>query len=206
MLTATTPKGLTARHALIVAAERLFAERGIDGVSLAEITTAAGLSNSGAVHYYFDGREGLLDAVVDHHRQALQNRRVQLLRSMRAGGGRPPAGVIRLLIEPLVELLDSERGRLFLLVQAQRMTRPLALPDRSRPVVHELAELWPGADEMEIAEVTVVEIALVATFGALARRVRHEISHGRSGREDFARHLADAVTRIVRPVLTERGR
>jgi AcrR family transcriptional regulator len=44
------------RDRLLLAAEQLFATRGIDAVSLAEITKAAGSHNTGAVHHHFGGR------------------------------------------------------------------------------------------------------------------------------------------------------
>ena len=55
------------RHRLLLAAEDLFATRGIDAVSLAEITKAAGGSNTGAIHHHFGGREELLAEIVDEH-------------------------------------------------------------------------------------------------------------------------------------------
>ena len=49
------------RTRILDAAERLVAERGFHGVSLREITAAAG-ANSAAVHYYFRHKEDLLEA------------------------------------------------------------------------------------------------------------------------------------------------
>ena len=48
---------------LIETAERLFAERGIDNVSLREINRAAGQKNVAALHYHFGTRESLLEAM-----------------------------------------------------------------------------------------------------------------------------------------------
>ena len=49
----------TSREKLIASAERLFADRGFDGVSVRDIAKAAGV-NSALVGYYFRGKEGLL--------------------------------------------------------------------------------------------------------------------------------------------------
>jgi AcrR family transcriptional regulator len=65
---------------LVVAAERLFAERGIDGVSLRQIAAEAGSGNNSAVHYHFGSKHGLIRAIFHHRlRQIISER--QLLAS-----------------------------------------------------------------------------------------------------------------------------
>ncbi len=51
---------------ILVAAERLFAERGFDGVSVRDIATAAGC-NKALVFYYFDSKDGVLDRILDSY-------------------------------------------------------------------------------------------------------------------------------------------
>ena len=53
-----------ARVAAIDAAEALFAERGLDGVTTREILDAAGQKNQSALQYHFGSREGLILALV----------------------------------------------------------------------------------------------------------------------------------------------
>ena len=48
---------------LVLAAERLFALHGIDGVSLRQIASEAGSANNSAVHYHFGSKEGLIGAI-----------------------------------------------------------------------------------------------------------------------------------------------
>jgi AcrR family transcriptional regulator len=62
----------TTRARLIEAAIRLFAERGVDGVSLRAAAEAAGARNTAAVHYHFKDREGLLQACLAHIVAALR--------------------------------------------------------------------------------------------------------------------------------------
>lgn len=52
------------RQQLIIAALKLFAEQGVNAVSLRAVNQAAGAKNSGAVHYYFNNKQGLLEGVV----------------------------------------------------------------------------------------------------------------------------------------------
>ena len=51
---------------LVLAAERLFAIHGIDGVSLRQIAAAAGSANNSAVHYHFGSKGGLIAAIFRH--------------------------------------------------------------------------------------------------------------------------------------------
>lgn len=60
---------------LVLAAERLFAQRGIDGVSLRQIAIEAGSANNSAVHYHFGTKEGLIAAIFRHRLPQLINER-----------------------------------------------------------------------------------------------------------------------------------
>jgi AcrR family transcriptional regulator len=60
---------------LVVAAERLFAQRGIDGVSLRQIAAEAGSANNSAVHYHFGSKQGLIVAIFRHRLPQLVSER-----------------------------------------------------------------------------------------------------------------------------------
>lgn len=57
---------------LIATAEKLFGEYGIEGVSLRQIVTAAGLVNSYSIQHHFGSKEGLVQAVYDFRVPALE--------------------------------------------------------------------------------------------------------------------------------------
>ena len=61
----TQPESARSGSALriVLAAERLFALYGIDGVSLRQISAEAGSSNNSAVHYHFGSKDGLIAAI-----------------------------------------------------------------------------------------------------------------------------------------------
>jgi AcrR family transcriptional regulator len=61
---AVAPSGSALR--LVLAAERLFAQHGIDGVSLRQIAVEAGSANNSAVHYHFGSKKGLIEAIFRH--------------------------------------------------------------------------------------------------------------------------------------------
>src|SRR6516225_8182566 len=65
--------------ALILAAERLFAERGIEGVALRQVNQAANQKNMSAAHYHFGSRDGLVNAVLVYRLPELDRRRGELL-------------------------------------------------------------------------------------------------------------------------------
>ncbi|MDZ7826474.1 MAG: helix-turn-helix domain-containing protein [Gammaproteobacteria bacterium] len=54
------PKRQDTKAALIRAGERLFAEKGLAGVSVRDITEAAGARNQSALHYHFGCMEELI--------------------------------------------------------------------------------------------------------------------------------------------------
>ena len=60
------PSTETTRIRLIEAALGLFARNGLDGVSLRAVNQAANAKNSGATHYHFRNRLGLIKAMVEH--------------------------------------------------------------------------------------------------------------------------------------------
>ncbi len=72
-------RGEAARRVLVEVAERMYAERGIDGVSLREIGTAAGQLNTGAARYHFGSKVGLVNAVFEHRMVTINVHRVRLL-------------------------------------------------------------------------------------------------------------------------------
>ena len=89
---ASTPE---ASGSLIAAAERLFAARGIDGVSLREINREAQQRNTTSLQYHFGDREGLLRAIMAKHGREIDARRNALLDQYEANRtpGHPGAGV-----------------------------------------------------------------------------------------------------------------
>ena len=80
---------------LLDAAERLFAERGIDAVSVRAVNAAAG-ANVAAVHYHFGSKDSLVEAVLRRRMDALGARRSAVL------GALPPRPSVRSVVEALV--------------------------------------------------------------------------------------------------------
>jgi AcrR family transcriptional regulator len=98
----------SAQENIVLTAERLFAERGIDGVSLRQINSAAGLKNNAATHYHFGGKEGLTRAIVEYRAEGINKRRQQLLDGLGATPGKDGLrGLVQALVLPMAEHLTS---------------------------------------------------------------------------------------------------
>lgn len=135
------------REKLLDAAERLFAKRGCEAVSLREINTAAGVSQ-GVLHYQFGGREGLLEALLARRFPALHSEREALLAALRAGTGQPEIrDLVSVIIQPLANLV-LVRGRL-----GQRFLRVLAhLSMERNPTLQRYLAARQGAFTQEIID------------------------------------------------------
>ena len=96
---------------MIRAAERLFAERGVNGVSLREIGAAAGQRNNSAAQYHFGSKAGLLDAVFAARMSGIDARRRAMLDELEASGRhREIRALVETIVYPLVEALDLQAG------------------------------------------------------------------------------------------------
>lgn len=135
---------------LIATAERLFAEHGINGVSLRKIAADAGQRNDNAVAYHFGSKQGLVDAILAHRQVPLDARRLALIGAFdREGRGDDPYAIAEAFARPLAELLiGAPSGSWYLrfCVQAAYTVHSevatLTLEDlESRPGTHGLAVL-----------------------------------------------------------------
>jgi len=81
----TAPSSVT-RERLILEAERLFGERGIDGVTMRMVCDAAEQKFAGSVQYHFGDANGLLYAVFEYREGQLQEERKTLLEEGRRDG------------------------------------------------------------------------------------------------------------------------
>jgi len=87
------------RTAIKRAARRLFALRGIDGVSVRDIALAANQRNSGSINYYFGSKEALVSELVVDGARVIDQRRNAMLDELERNR---EAGRLRRVIEVLV--------------------------------------------------------------------------------------------------------
>jgi AcrR family transcriptional regulator len=194
--------GATSKR-LLEAAERLFAARGIDGVSLREINSAAGQRNSTALQYHFGDRAGLLAAVLAKHQPEIEVRRHQLLDDYESRGDLPLTEARRTLSAALVrpmsaKLADPDGGRAYLRIMeqvVQRTDMPAQHDTQTGHSVNRWRELVaPLLSEIAVRRLHQRFMAIRVTYVELARRAA-----GPEGKDDrlFTSHLIDVVSAVL---------
>jgi AcrR family transcriptional regulator len=105
-------EGLDLRRAILDAAEQLFSAHGFYGVTTRQVAAEAGVDTA-LIHYYFDSKRGLFDAVFARRAEILNLERSAALSAYEAAnaGALTARGVIAAFIDPLVErALRGEAG------------------------------------------------------------------------------------------------
>jgi AcrR family transcriptional regulator len=126
---------------IMLAAERLIGERGVDAVSVREIIRSAGQANNSAVYHHFGDKRGLIQAVFDTRMPPLDAAHRRRLDAADAAG---PIGV-RELLEALWLPLADEGQRAFARFLGQLT---YSFPPQDHPVIH-ARHLAPTAAEID---------------------------------------------------------
>jgi AcrR family transcriptional regulator len=123
---ASSARGRQTRERLLDAAERLWGERGVEGVSLREIRIAAGQRNSSALQFHYGNRDGLLLALTRRHLPRLEAIREGLHDALVAAGREDDlAGLTEVLVRPTAEYLrQGPSARAWVKISAERFARP----------------------------------------------------------------------------------
>ncbi len=207
------------RARLVAAAERVFAERGIDAASLCEITRVAGQRNRSAAQYHFGDKAGLIHAILDKHTPAIERRRHAMLDEIEAAGEADLRSLAEALVVPVAEKLDDPDGGIaFLRLNTQLIGHPsfplLALHaqriNRGADRLHRLsaaaAPHWP-----EALWVPRWLLLIGLLFHGLADYARlldaPEAGLSVPSREIFVSNLVDSVVAVLEaPVSAATGR
>lgn len=99
--------GRDTRERLLSTAEELFATRGIDAVSVRDITEAAE-ANTAAINYHFGSKRGLIDAIVARRAEAIGRRRAELLDELDRMHEVDLRAVTRAMVVPTAELVHDD--------------------------------------------------------------------------------------------------
>jgi AcrR family transcriptional regulator len=183
------------RQKLVDAGTRLFAERGVDAVSLGEINRAAGQRNASALQYHFGGREGLLRAILAPFAEAIRDRRRELIAdalAARSDGHVDARRAVEVLVRPQAEYAGGGwRERAQSRIVADLFADP----------AHPYAEFDDLLGERATAEMGGLLLDALAELPAPVRGERLRVAsafvvHAAS---DWARHIDATATDVRHP-------
>lgn len=101
--------GFSTRDRILGAAERIFAERGLEGASLRQLTAEAQV-NLAAVNYHFGSKENLIAEVFSRRLDQLGEQRLAALAAANARGNPTLEELLRAFVEPALRLTLGESG------------------------------------------------------------------------------------------------
>lgn len=130
--------GERTRERILDAAEHLFSERGIDGVSMRDIA-ARGRATLALANYHFGSKEGLYRAVFERRIAPVSAERRAALAEVLARDDGPPAiaAILDALARPWVELRGSPGGLAYTRLVAREAGDPA---EGERGIVHALLD------------------------------------------------------------------
>ncbi|MDF1686409.1 MAG: AcrR family transcriptional regulator [Parvibaculaceae bacterium] len=123
---ANTPPKITTRLRLLLTAERLFSEKGLDQVTTKEILAAAEQRNESALQYHFGSREKLIRTILDLRVNEVDLRRVELMDALEAKGRDKIElrEIVRVAIQPLSERINDPEARRFIVLMSYVVADP----------------------------------------------------------------------------------
>jgi AcrR family transcriptional regulator len=197
------------RTRLIRAAERLFAERGIDSVSLREINRESGARNAVALQYHFEDRAGIVQAIIEKHSPDVEARRQAMLDQYDAEGEPDLRFLAAALVRPLsAKLADPDGGPEFLQIHADLMNRPQPI------VAPAVGAETASTDRWRVLIEPLLDAEAVRLHRRFAAMLFNAVELGRRARSGphtddrlFASSLIDVVTAMLgAPVSDETSR
>jgi AcrR family transcriptional regulator len=101
--------GLPTERRLLLAAERLFAERGVDAVSLRAVNAAAG-TNVASLHYHYGSKDALVAALISGRSREVHDRREGLLAALEAADTVTARGLAEAFATPVADVVAQGGG------------------------------------------------------------------------------------------------
>ncbi len=115
---------MATKEMILDAAELLFSENGVDGVSLRALTSAAGV-NLASVHYHFGSKEEVARAVFRRRVRPVNAERIALLDELERSGSPNVEDILTALFGPVLRLAQiPDPGMRFMRLCARFYTEP----------------------------------------------------------------------------------
>lgn len=110
------------RQKLVDAAEKLFAEKGLESTSLFDVLKASGVKNRSALQYHFKDKAGLINAVLNKHAGIISDYRSKMIDQLQEQAQWSLHQVVDVIVAPLAENLSPDTGgKEFLKIHSQLM-------------------------------------------------------------------------------------
>ncbi len=186
------------KAALIRAAERLFAEKGLGTVSVRDITRAAGARNESALHYHFGGVEALIREVFAHRYRDIEEARLARIAEFDTAQKSNDIGALmEVAVGPLFEACAQESGRLYAHFLAQLVTDP-------RFDLVELVDDFSPSCIVAIKERALIALGTMPVDTLIAR-LRHVFTISIILTADYARQIDAGIALPVDQAVREAG-
>jgi AcrR family transcriptional regulator len=186
------------KEEIVRAAERLFAARGLDGVSLRQISLEAGTGNHSAVHYHFGSKDQLIRAIFEYRLPHLNERRRILFAQHEPTD---LASVVECYVLPILEQGEQDGSHyLSFVAMLQQSADPAVFelrPAEQRGAIREYREQFDRLMSDMPAPLRAHRIAQAITFSVHASAVRERAKATGVVVPPFALHVADLLDGIV---------
>jgi len=177
---APSRRSLETRGRILDSAERLFAQGGFDGTSMRDIAGSAGVPVA-LVNFHGGAKEDLFAVVVARRADILAQRRVEALKTAKAGETAPDLrAVLSCFVRPYLDLAETggpqwtAYARLIAHVSADERWRPISercFDPTVEIFMQELAALLPAAQPRHIAGAFVFSISAMLSLATSRWRI-----------------------------------
>jgi AcrR family transcriptional regulator len=197
------------RQALLDAAAVLMDERGVDNVTLQDISQASGHRNRSAVQYHFGSRAAVIRAVISRSMDPIDAERNMILDHLETTGATlTTRGVLEVVVLPLARQLRTPEGRRYFRIGAQLINHPRFITDAGETITVNTsiarcaAYILPSLDDLPapiIAERTSqVTSFIIRACGDQARLMDSDPpARPVLSVEDFTVNLVDTIMAIL---------
>lgn len=155
----SVPDAASRRQTILLAAERLFAQRGYHAVSMRDIATEAGVPVA-LVSYHYGGKQELYHAIFDSWLPSVQRRRTLLEKATADAGAVTLEAILAAFIGPLVAMNRDPAGQYFAKMAARDLASPTPEAEQAQreffdPMAHAfidaLQQLFPKHARADVA-------------------------------------------------------
>jgi AcrR family transcriptional regulator len=164
------------KAAILLAAEKLFAQHGYDVVTLRQIAEEAGVPLA-LVGYYYGQKHELFEAVFAHWQGTIDERLAGLQQALQAPGPERLAHIVEAFTGPVLRLRASAEGEYYALMVARELYHAREHTDRVlREIFDPLASAFIDALLSVLPHASRAEAAWIYQFmlGALLHHIRDD--------------------------------